>query len=302
MSRSDWRRYDQIVIALGIAGIGCLLLFAIWKLSATNAFYTHEADHAASENAKATEASISRNCGDREIVAFTKCVREQVKAEQETQTAQYDLAAQNRMAFWTMWTFFVSAFSLGVTGLGIYFVWRTLKTSDAAVDAANKAIETDKWLGEVQTRAYITFESPEIGFTDDGRPVIRIRARNTGNTTGMLIIVSCSVDFEPMTPKFERRPEVQIFIGSIAPQEEKPKITFVTEASANDRAAATGGNFGFKFTIYGEWVNVFHKEDGAQMSYFVSAKNFESEEREVVIHPDEMQLGKRYQLPSCETE
>lgn len=302
MLRGYWGRYDTTVVVTFCSLALVFLLVLTWSLASLDAGYSENANQAAATYKDRTQERISSTCQDREPAAFTKCVQGIVESSHEAQTSEYDLSAQRSMALWAKAMFWASLFSIGTTIVGIFFVWRTLEVSQAAVETANRDIETNKWLGEVQTRAYITFENPEIGFTDDGCPVIRIKARNTGNTTGMLIIVSCSVDFEPMTPKFERIPETQIFIGSIAPQEEKPKITFATETSANGRAAATGGNFGFKFTIYGEWVNVFHKEDGAQMSYFVSAKNFGSEEREITIHPGEMQLGKRYQPPNHETE
>lgn len=183
MFGSDRSRYDKFVIAVGTVSVGCFLLFIVWELSAINASYIRGADHAAREYAESAETRISRTCTDREILAFTKCVREEVKAEQESQTAQYDLAEQRRMALWALCSLIVSSVSLIITIVGIYFVWKSL-------GAAYDAIKSERETGEAQVRAYVQIVSGSLALmpadpsmTDQRvRPVITFSVKNYGQS------------------------------------------------------------------------------------------------------------------------
>lgn len=202
------------MIALGIAVVGCFLLFATWELSATNRFYTHETDQAADDYHDRSQERIRDTCTNREIAPFSVCVSEILKSTQEAQTAQYDLSAQNRMALWAQWSFFISVFSLGITGVGIYFVWKTLDANIEAVKTANRAIESDREIGEAQMRAYITVMS---GFTAKPAPgenkiVVYLRMTNSGQSPAFNLQIENKVIVvnQPLAllPPFEPMDEV----------------------------------------------------------------------------------------------
>jgi hypothetical protein len=269
MPRSDWRRYDQIVIALGTVAIGCLLLFVTWELSATNAAYTHDADQAAQSYAESTQARISRTCTYREVVAFTKCVREQAKADQEAHTAQYYLAAQNRMALWAMWTFIVSAFSLGVTGLGIYFVWRTLGVSLSA-------IASDREVGEAQVRAYITPTEPRLGFDGDV-PVLEFKLVNSGNSPAFEIDTFCSFGygFRGDTPAIDDSVAGGVLVATLRQGETtRPMTIFLGRQIVKQQADANFKMLMISLVLRIRFRDVFRKPQNLNVNYMALVKNW----------------------------
>ncbi len=274
MPRSDWRRYDQLVIALGVAAVGFFLLVVTWELSATNASYTREADQAAKAYAESTQA------------------------EQGFKTAQYDLAEQRRMAFWAQWSFIVSLFASGITGVGIYFVWRTLVANIAAVETANKAIESEREIGEAQVRAYLGAKEPGIGF-DDLRPVFKVGLHNTGNSPAMFLQATCRIVFDPfnLDASAECKP-IRLFLGALSSGEASNDLYFSFNARISDHPSVNRTPMVVRVIIDLEWINVFHREDGAYISYLVRINRPLSDtDRKATISPEGMTLGKRLQAP-----
>lgn len=64
---------------------------------------------------------------------IAECVKQQVEAAEKARRDEYDLTAQEDMAEFAFWLMWVSIATVGVTSIGVYFVWLTLKETAAGV-------------------------------------------------------------------------------------------------------------------------------------------------------------------------
>ncbi|MER8440701.1 hypothetical protein NKH36_20960 [Mesorhizobium sp. M1312] len=148
-------RFHTIVTAAFAIILVVLVLKATWDIAALNAEYSREAEQATKEYADRTQESIASTCRDRDVPAFAKCIEEIVKATEEAKTAERDLSAQRSMALWALGMLWATVASIAVTGIGIYFVWRTLDANTDAVAQAKAANDIAKQATEAQLRAYL---------------------------------------------------------------------------------------------------------------------------------------------------
>jgi|GEM_PF-5406381 len=90
---------------------------------------------------------IERECilGGKAGFELHECIQEQVKTSYEHHTAYADLKAQTRMANWAALMGVFTFFAMVFTGLGVVFVYRTLKVT--------------REIGEAQVRAYINMDN-----------------------------------------------------------------------------------------------------------------------------------------------
>jgi hypothetical protein len=167
MSDGDWRRYLKALRFGGACAIAVAALFGAWYLGGLNASYFHNAEQEAEEYARDTRQHVADACLYRP--GFVECADQIIKASQEAQTAQNDLAAQRSMALWALCMFVASLASVAVTGVGIYFVWLNLKEArkvsehgersaagaEAAAKAAQASIEQSSLNAQRQLRAYV---------------------------------------------------------------------------------------------------------------------------------------------------
>lgn len=100
MPRGDRRNFRTIVnwSLVGLIVILCAIM--IWDVSARNAKYDRRADYYAANHASEADGAIERECVGTDITAIRKCIEEKVRAEQESQRAEYDLATQQAMSDW----------------------------------------------------------------------------------------------------------------------------------------------------------------------------------------------------------
>lgn len=92
-----------------------------------------------------------------------------------------DLDAQWNMAWWAKASAIIAGIGLAITGIGIVLVKQTLDANRAAVEAANRATESQREIGEAQVRAYLTISKVTGKFTADGLHV-QFTASNSGNS------------------------------------------------------------------------------------------------------------------------
>ncbi|MFD1986981.1 hypothetical protein ACFSOZ_31595 [Mesorhizobium newzealandense] len=187
---SNRGRFHSIVTAAIAVAIVVIALKATWEVAVSNAEYSQEAEQATKEYADRTQESIASTCRDRDIPAFAKCVDEIVKATEEAKTAQRDLAAQRSMALWALGMLWATVASIAVTGIGIYFVWRTLDANTDAVEQARVANQIARDANEAQLRAYLLVKTihAEYAFSATGEIVgvaIKLVVQNGGQTPAM---------------------------------------------------------------------------------------------------------------------
>jgi hypothetical protein len=120
-----------------------------------------------------------------------------------------ELAAQETMADMAVLMVIATAISVILTGIGIYFVKRTLDASWKAVAASNDATEAARTavtettrIGEAQARAYLDAYSNGLFFDDTRTGNLAGRATNTGMTPALEVSIaatgSIKLDEEPI--------------------------------------------------------------------------------------------------------
>lgn len=137
----------------------------IWGYSAQNAYRTHAGEERAAAHERHRQGS---ECTPTRFL-LDPCAPGQVAPEGDGQTAEYDLAAQNKMADWAALMVMVSTAGLFVSIFGIYFIRATLlktaeavEVSTASANAASDANSIARVNGEAQVRAYVTCTKCEV--------------------------------------------------------------------------------------------------------------------------------------------
>ena len=153
------RRGDFV---LTIAAIGALIALCVCaagivlnEYAKVQQGYASYQRNAADDRREAAEKA-AQACKDSEVTALGSCIAEQFEAHAREQPTNQDLQAQQDMAFWALWMFVASCGTILITSIGVYFVWKTLEETRAAVGAAtdgNKA---------AQLAAELTLKSVEI--------------------------------------------------------------------------------------------------------------------------------------------
>lgn len=107
-----------------------------------------QADRYASEHAEGTNAYINSSCIGLNQSDSIACIRDAIKADHEDTRSEYDLAAQEQMAWWTMWMLFTSVITVLVTAVGIFYVRHTLRAALHANSMTERTaiIEQRAWL------------------------------------------------------------------------------------------------------------------------------------------------------------
>lgn len=102
--------------------------------------------------AQDAQGKIESRCLPLPDAAQAECIREVVETTNEHDRSERDLVAQTGMAVWAFGMFIVSGLAAIITGLGVWFVKRTLdqtaETNRAALDAALAAHESNEIMRE----------------------------------------------------------------------------------------------------------------------------------------------------------
>lgn len=118
-----------------------------------------------SKYAVSAQNRVTRTCGVVKDASFSECYIKIEQSERENHRAQKDLRAQRYMAIWASIMAIAAVATVGVTGLGLFWIKGTLDASRDAVKSANLAVEVTRDIGEAQTRAYLTFEDVNLSVT-----------------------------------------------------------------------------------------------------------------------------------------
>lgn len=180
MSDSNRGRFPAVVTAIFVAVLVGLVLKTTWELSSSNTEYRLEAEQISKGYADRTPELIQSTCVMGDVGAYAKCVDEIVKAANEAQTAQRDLAAQRSMALWAAAMFWATFGTVVVAAIGIYYVRNTLLES--------------RRIGQAQVRAYLADDGFNVSWAnaDDGRPTVE-NIEAIWKNTGLSPALSCGL-------------------------------------------------------------------------------------------------------------
>jgi hypothetical protein len=155
-NRSNGFKALTALAVLAISAFGVLFLYDLGRQHGETI-----GEHRANSDsyARHTEEDIAKCLTLPEDGSKTQCIREVVEASNEHERAEDDLVAQTEMALWALGMLIVSALMALVTGLGVYYVWRTLQET-------RRMAEDTRRIGEAQVRAYLRFQDISIAHSD----------------------------------------------------------------------------------------------------------------------------------------
>ncbi|MBZ9733910.1 hypothetical protein LB534_09855 [Mesorhizobium sp. CA18] len=136
-------------MTVGIATASvCIVLAAImgWQLSSQHIQYDKQADHYAEDFASHSNEEILKSCGATAGLDLVKCLRQELEAERDTKRGEADLAAQQKVAKWSLGAFIISGLSLLFTAGGVWLVYLNLgearKVTAQSVTANEHAVRS----------------------------------------------------------------------------------------------------------------------------------------------------------------
>lgn len=191
MSKRNRGDYDQLG-RIAIIGIGAVAWGAmIWSISAYQAVDAYRTGQHAAYERKSTDSRIAESCSDRKGSALVQCVKDIIETSRDSERSEYDLNAQEQMAYWAKLMFWATAIMAMVTVVGVWFVKRTLEATLEAVEDTSEATEAMREANEIardttrrQLRAYIL--PARSNFTlKDGIPSAVIDIENFGQTPAL---------------------------------------------------------------------------------------------------------------------
>lgn len=205
-------RIRQAVIPLLVALAAIFCLTCAYYLGAINAHYTERAAYRTRHYAEHSEKRISDECTNRELAAFSKCVKEIVEATNEHQRSENDLSAQQAMADWAYWMMIVSVAGFFVGASGVVLVALILAET-------REAVRVTREIGQDQSRAYVHVNKAELywGNRHAASPGVTLTVCNTGATPAKWFAISSRVIVSYWTE--DGPPEDTVFASVPLPDE-----------------------------------------------------------------------------------
>ena len=218
MSRSN-RSGDSKALdwAFPLTGIVLALLLAL-GIGWLQAREEHKRQQTPTSYAEAAKNDAERACVGTDPRAVFVCVNEKVKTAYQTARDEQDLSAQQRAASSALATAVFSFFALTLSGVGVWYVKRTLDATLEAVQdtgKATKAMERQNELAEAETRLalrpYVWFGKMEIRNVGGGKePEFHVDIGHAGQTPALEIRSFVSLGFldvgvQDANLRFERR-------------------------------------------------------------------------------------------------
>lgn len=158
------------------------------------------------------------------------CFAEAVAAQDESDYTKYDLKAQQDMAEWTYGMFVLSFATTVLTGIGLFFIYRSLAFARDANEAAFRAVESSERLTKSQGRCYLNLRDPDMVMHSGGdlcnESEIRysITLRNVGQSDAKNFSITASdfeIELRPSGRKFAiDATGVEYFVASLSPNDD----------------------------------------------------------------------------------
>ncbi len=155
MSDSNRGARTPVVGLIALVAISCLTTLLVADLLDRHRKTVQQYEANSRSHAAHTEYQIENCFSVAEDIGKAECIRKAVDSQGQNERAEADLVAQREMSNWALGMLYVTTLMALVTGLGVYFVWRTLKATQ------QMAIDTRE-IGEAQVRAYVHFKIEDI--------------------------------------------------------------------------------------------------------------------------------------------
>lgn len=203
--------------ALGFLALSGLLIFGalVWGLGFLQGSESERRRQIPASYSRTAQADAQRTCVGTESSAIFECVYEKVEASQEQARGEQDLSAQQRAAFAALASAVLALLTLVVTGIGVWFVKRTLDATLKAVQDTSEATEAMRESNriaresvEAQMRAWVSFEyqSTERIVRSPNAILFKFKGafRNIGHTPAINFSYYVSLAFDNEVDKFVR--------------------------------------------------------------------------------------------------
>lgn len=182
MLQINWIRsvaalFFQVLAVVVLLELLAGLSIGIWtQYEANREAYRIYQRHVASDE-KGVAAIIAKKCSaSLKESAVAKCLADEVFAFRAVDSTNRDLQAQQSMAYWSFWTFVVTAIGVPIAIAGVAAVLFALRQT-------RQAISTDREVGHAQVRAYIGFEiAKPPAFGPGDKPAASFKLINTGQS------------------------------------------------------------------------------------------------------------------------
>ncbi len=233
MSGGDRGGHSQ---ALGfLALVGILLVSGLaWGLGYLQGGETERRYQTPTAYSQAAKSDAERACAGADVGAVFECIYEKVEAAQDQAHDEQDLSAQQRAANAALASSIIGALTLIATGIGLWFIRRTLDATlraveeaeqgtRAAVIAAEASAQSVKVMQDStrkQLQAYFAVEAKMI--FGSAYPVFTITLRNTGATTARDIWLKFRPYMTPVTKLITPdtpNPREGVYLGDIEPND-----------------------------------------------------------------------------------
>ncbi|MGX0977642.1 uncharacterized protein YneF (UPF0154 family) [Roseovarius sp. MBR-51] len=181
---------DRWLIALGLFVFCAALLYSLDILLTYQESQAIERVAASQYQAEAAEnnsAACRAILDEAGFIDWLTCLADNISTEGSIKQAEYDLKAQQDMSAWAFGMLIVTVWLTVITLLGVFFVWKTLKATQAmAKDTAR--------IGEAQVRAYLNVEAVEYYRDDDGTNKVEILITNSGQSPARAAVAEVHTD------------------------------------------------------------------------------------------------------------
>lgn len=209
--------------AVAFFALVALIAFTFGGTYSIERFQREQAERAARQHSVYADEHIERACVGLYGSELTVCAQEQVERSREYQNAEYDLAAQESMALYAKWLLWVSIASVGMTGLGVFFVWQTLNASKDATEAAMAAVAVTREIGQAQVRAYLKCSEVKCKYLGEGTEFdvfsIYVAVKNYGQSPAFRVVTKGTIAlFDNQNEMVSDPSEMGSDLGDIAPQ------------------------------------------------------------------------------------
>lgn len=189
--------------------IGLVIAIAVaWGVGWLQAREKYNREQSAAAYQAAANEDAKRSCVGSDPSTLFECVDEKIKASYQARHDQEDLQAQQRAATSALASSVLGLIALILSGIGVWYVKRTLDATLEAVEDTSAATEAMLRQNEIaeeamqrQLRAYVHIEACRmLQFDDQRKPVFRFKMVNMGQTPALQLRVKCYVKFTEQHP------------------------------------------------------------------------------------------------------
>ncbi|MEK6637053.1 MAG: hypothetical protein AABY88_03105 [Pseudomonadota bacterium] len=138
----------------------CTIITGI--LSYSSGRESERRNHAPASYSRAAKQDAERACVGMDSGTAFECIYEKVEASQEQARGEQDLSAQQRAASAAMISAIIALLTLGATGMGVWYVKRTLDATLEAVKDTSKATVAMNDANEIAKAAQRPWVSIEV--------------------------------------------------------------------------------------------------------------------------------------------